>query len=362
MKARHDIADHPIAGIFPLMSGPDLAELAADIRANGLREAITLCDGKILDGRNRFRGCRIAGVSPRFVQFANGSPAAFVLSLNLRRRHLTTSQRACVAVDALPWCEAEAKSRQRLGKQKFADPGTKGQARDQAATLTDTNRQYVSDAKRLKVMCPELFDQVRRGVKTIPEAKRELCRGQVLSKLAAVETRDPGTFSGLYDVIVIDPPWPVEWIERPWLHSPKQVALPYSTMTLEGIGAIQIPASDSCHLWLWTNHRFLPDAFQIMQRWGFAYHRTFVWHKPGGFQPIGWPQGNCEFALYGRKGSPVFVETKNFPTCFGGRRTGHSAKPSEFYDMVRRVAPGRRLDMFNRRPIPGFDSWGKEAT
>lgn len=89
---------HPTANLFPLLEGPDFDALVADIKANGLRESITLLDGKILDGRNRYRACLQVGVDPTFREFdGNGSPLAFVISLNLHRRHLDESQRSMVA-------------------------------------------------------------------------------------------------------------------------------------------------------------------------------------------------------------------------------------------------------------------------
>jgi N6-adenosine-specific RNA methylase IME4 len=185
-------------------------------------------------------------------------------------------------------------------------------------------------------------------------------RQTVLEKLQATETRCPSTCSGSYDVVVVDPPWPMERIERDCRENQAK-PLDYSVMTLDEIGALSVPAARDCHLWLWTTHRFLPHAFSILARWGFKYVCTFTWHKPGGFQPYGLPQYNSEFVLYGRRGSPVFTSTREFFTCFEAARAEHSAKPQEFYDTVARVTAGRRLDMFNRRVIPGFDRWGKQA-
>src|SRR6516164_3396880 len=88
---------HPFAGITPLLEGEPFDELVADIRANGLIEPITVYEGMILDGRNRYSACEAAGVEPHFLEYDGDDPLAFVLSMNVQRRHLDESQRAMIA-------------------------------------------------------------------------------------------------------------------------------------------------------------------------------------------------------------------------------------------------------------------------
>lgn len=89
---------HPLAELFPLLEGAEFEVLAEDIRVNGLLEPIVLHpDGSILDGRNRYRACEAAGVEPHFRTFSGNDPHAFVISANIKRRHLNETQRAMIA-------------------------------------------------------------------------------------------------------------------------------------------------------------------------------------------------------------------------------------------------------------------------
>ena len=90
---------HPVADLFPLTTGAEFDALVEDIRAHGLRYAIVVHpDGSILDGRNRARACDVAGVAPIYAPWAaTESPASFVISMNLHRRHLTVKQKAFIA-------------------------------------------------------------------------------------------------------------------------------------------------------------------------------------------------------------------------------------------------------------------------
>lgn len=78
---------HPLAQRYPLLEGMAFEDLCSDIRANGLDKPITLYQGKILDGRNRYRACLEVGLPPRFEAYKGDDPEAFVETQNDYRRH-----------------------------------------------------------------------------------------------------------------------------------------------------------------------------------------------------------------------------------------------------------------------------------
>jgi len=214
-------------------------------------------------------------------------------------------------------------------------------------------------ADRDQVERTAILELIEQGVQPAG-AIREVRREQVRVRLDELATTAVDALIGVYDVIVIDPPWPTQKIERD--ERPNQTQLDYPTMSEDELRQLVVPCATDCHVWLWTTQRFLPMALHLLGIWNLRYVCTFVWHKDGGFQPFGLPQFNCEFVLYARRGSPMFLDTTAFDTCFAAPRGKHSEKPAEFYETVRRVTAGRRLDMFARRKIDGFVGWGQEVS
>jgi ParB-like chromosome segregation protein Spo0J len=92
-----DLQPHPAATIFPEMSEPDFASLKEDISEHGQRDPVIVFQNQILDGRNRYRACQELGIEAKTEEFVGDDPVAFVVSKNLKRRHLNESQRASVA-------------------------------------------------------------------------------------------------------------------------------------------------------------------------------------------------------------------------------------------------------------------------
>src|SRR5215472_16926561 len=97
---------HPLAALFPELPPDELADLSRDIKERGQLEPIILHKGLILDGRNRYMACQMAAVKPQTEEFnpkvTRRSPSEFVLSRNLRRRHLSVGQKVRSPRAALP--------------------------------------------------------------------------------------------------------------------------------------------------------------------------------------------------------------------------------------------------------------------
>jgi ParB-like chromosome segregation protein Spo0J len=159
------------------MSEEEFRALVADIKEQGQLEAIWTYRGEVIDGAHRLAACKELGIEPRVREWTGkGSLTAFVISLNVRRRQLTPSQKAMVAAEALPMFEAEAKERQKLSNPNRAilPPSEKGKARDDAAQAVGVSPRYVQDAKRLTKQAPELAEKVRAGAVTLPSAISEV--------------------------------------------------------------------------------------------------------------------------------------------------------------------------------------------
>lgn len=97
---------HPLSSAFPSLSDAEFAALTRDVEANGVRNPITTLDGEVIDGWHRYRACIELGIEPPMVELSETvDPAAFVLSLNLNRRHLSASQRAAAVALVTRWRE-----------------------------------------------------------------------------------------------------------------------------------------------------------------------------------------------------------------------------------------------------------------
>jgi len=183
-----DYAFHTAAGIFDLLEGAAFDELAADIKAHGLKLPIVLHDGLILDGRNRYRACKAAGVDPMFRQWDGaGSPSEFVWSLNNTRRHLDGNARALAAGRYQVQLEAEGKARRSANLKHSASKVPNG-------TIDSAGRSRAQAAEKFNL--PErTVDRAAKVVKDgTPELQKAVADDRIsISAAAAVADEDPDT-------------------------------------------------------------------------------------------------------------------------------------------------------------------------
>lgn len=415
---------HPLANLFPLIEGQPFDDLVADVKAKGIREPIVLFEGKILDGRNRFRAGRAAGilqpdgwtfdlefqVGPTRREFrpeAEGDPLAFVLSLNLHRRHLTESQRAMVAAKLESY---------RHGGSRRGDGATDQEAnlpvesialtRSEAAEIAKVSPRSVTSARAvLDHGAPELVAQVEQGgiavsaaadiarlpiaeqqdvirnadpaalyrvIKEKRDAKTALKKEQRDAKEAALAEKISAGNAALagmvvarkrYGVILADP----EWRFEPFSRESGMDRAPenhYPTTPTDEICArpVRELAADDAVLLLWATVPMLPDALRVMAAWGFTYKSHACWLK----DVVGtgyWFRNQHELLLVGTRGAiPAPAMGTQFRSALAYPVGEHSEKPPFAHEIAEAYWPNLpKIEMNARTAREGWDLWGAEA-
>jgi hypothetical protein len=162
---------HELANIFPMLDGEELEALRADMDANGQINKIILYQGKVLDGRNRYRICEMLGIEPETIVYPGDDPLGLVLSQNLHRRHLTTAQRTALAVEIRQLSSTFSKSDTGSTQENTAQneiSGTTGNVTGRPTQVAVAKAFGVSEsnvrrAEKLQEHAPETFQRVRRG-------------------------------------------------------------------------------------------------------------------------------------------------------------------------------------------------------
>ena len=377
---------HPAANLFPMLGEAEMAALASDIDANGLRLPIIVRGGMVLDGRNRLVACDRVGQPIRTQEYHDDDCTAYVLSVNVQRRHLTPVQRSTIGLAAEPMIAAEIpKGRP---KKSGKNSGVSGEAREIAARAVGVNPHYISDAKAISAKAPDVFQAMQAGTVSMPEAKSlaslpqekrtaalakiadapEKSRARAVVKEIALEEKAafaaelraaPVPLPGeTHRVIVIDPPWQYDSRAEDVSHRGRN---PYPDMDTAAICALPVAslAHEDCILWLWTTNAFMRDAYQCLDAWGFTAKTILTWDKE--ILGLGdWLRNVTEHCILAVRGKPI-VQLTNQTTLIREKRGKHSAKPAAFYTMVEALCPGSKLEMFARAERDGWTRWGAEA-
>jgi N6-adenosine-specific RNA methylase IME4 len=385
---------HPISNLYPLMTGDSFKALADDIRENGLQQPILLYGKKVLDGRNRFRACKVAGVLPIFeIWDERGSALELVTSLNLFRRHLNESQRSLVASAITTYKNGGDRRSNQSANSQNEEKITTAQAADLLSVsirsinvankvCRSASQALINKVKqgRLSLNAVETLTQLnlyeqdaiaKNDEDTILRISTELRKKRFIAsrknKLLEI-TSDPEDLTELgdrkkFNLLLCDPPWPGPGSDK---------RIPYPLMTIQDICDLDVQSISSANsiCFMYTTNYHLRDSFEVLKAWGFKFCSQIIWCKQdyegrfdnagvgsyfiNTFEPIiiG-VRGNVPSPEFGKRLGSIIYEQKS-PT--------HSEKPASVPDALNFMFPElSKIELFSRRNIPGFYSWGNQV-
>jgi N6-adenosine-specific RNA methylase IME4 len=358
---------HPLADVFPMIEGEDFDDLVADIKANGLVDAITLYEGAILDGRNRFRACEQLGIEPTFETY-EGDPLSFVISTNIERRHLTYGQKAMIGA--------------RLTRIKNVETGRNYRLThvEAAKRVHSQERAIRSAVKIIENGRPALIRAVDQGldlnaaveITCLPNADQDMLAilpaADIVESLERLkrDTRREAFFKSTGALAFEEGKWSVFLADPPWLDefgaSARAIENHYETMKTDQIVNLDVQsiAAEHAVLYLWALPHMLPQALDVMKAWGFSYRTHCIWSK----DRIGlgkWFRNEHELLLVGRRGAwPPPVEELRVGSVIEAPVGEHSAKPEVFIEMIERWYPDApKIELFRRgKAREGWSAWG----
>jgi N6-adenosine-specific RNA methylase IME4/ParB-like chromosome segregation protein Spo0J len=352
---------HPEASLIPSLTAAEYRALVADVEGRGIVTPLAITRARVVvDGHQRLRAAYELGLDRLPVRVvAPGDEVVYMLLAAIRRRHLTASQKAALALELASYEElrAQARVRQRQNLAQHAEVATlppRGKTREHLAEIAGVSARTAQDVISVYEGDPALFEQVKAGTLAAPLAARRVRRAKRDAALPAA----PPLPAGPFEIVYADPPWQLGNPDGPF--APENH---YPTQALEEITALTVPAAKDALLFLWAVNCLLPQAIEVMAAWGFAYVTNLAWIKPS-IGPGRWVRNRHELLLLGRKGSFQAPELEDLPdSVIEAPRRRHSQKPSCVYERIERMYPrASKVELFARgTPRAGWVFWGNEV-
>lgn len=358
----------------------EYAQLERDIlRDKGARDPLVLWGDILLDGHTRYEICRKHRLPFRTVQRKCSSRNAarfFIIRNQIGRRNLQPFARMELILKLEPMLARQAKARQRQGgrekvPQKSADPPQQRETREQLAKLAQVSRDTLAKGKKLAAKASKkVKEQLRAGVLSVNKAydavRQEEARKERMPRIDAMRANNPKLdTSRRVSIILADPPW--QYSKDPYGRDSRAVEAKYPTMPTDKICALPVSklAKGDAVLFLWGTNPKLPDAFKVIDAWGFTYVTCMVWAKDRtGMGAYALSQHELLLIAKRGKGLPLPRPKNRPPSVIQAKRRKHSAKPWVFHKLIEQMYPeyeNDRLEMFARKARRGWLAWGNQA-
>lgn len=267
---------------------------------------------------------------------------------------------------------AERKAGELLAKMGLRGGDRKSNSHDASLKLSEVGISY-SQSHRWQKLASVPEKSFESHLVAIHAAGKELTSASVV-KLVPSEAKEvlhvepvSGVVDSLDGLIADGQKFGTIYADPPWQYSNKATrsnvdGLYAGTMTVDDI--CEMPVSElalpDSHLHLWTTNAFLPEAFRVIEAWGFEYRSVFVWVKPqmgiGNYWRV-----SHEFMLLGIRGNAKRFGRRDLKSWMSIDRRQHSEKPHEVRSIVQQVSPGPFLELFGREAIDGWTVFGNQV-
>ncbi|MCZ6692151.1 MAG: MT-A70 family methyltransferase [Planctomycetota bacterium] len=412
MTSKRELKSHPLSMIFPLPSDEEIAAMGEDVWVNDLLEPITLYQGKILDGRSRQLGQdrrpKKKRHELRYENYKGKDPLGFVISKNLRRRHLSESQRAMVAARISNLRRGRPLRRTNVTRVTISQ--------DDAGRTTGVSRMSVNRAKKvLEKGIKKLQQAVERGEVPVSEAAnlaeedqrtqerimsiiekgeapnvrgaRKVLEGEAAlaeweetelpddeleaaakevqsGKLSSLEDLRTPELKGRFRCILYNPPWDLWW-KGLFRQTDDPLQRDAALRELCGIPISHLGHPDGYVVWAWFPWPMIREGevSTFLYEWGVTWATEYVWPKK---RPSKADRGSrgvaCSevlvLAVSERGTTRLHPEVKQeFLTTDAG---SSGNRPEESYQNMQRFSRDPRIELYGTHPRKGWTTWAPE--
>jgi len=361
--------------LIPALTKEEYKQLENNCIAEGIREKILIWNGFIIDGHNRYEISLKwdLEIQTETKHFQDEEAVKEWMILNqFGRRNLSNYQRSVLALQLEEVFSKKAKENQgaRTDISQISVKSKSIDTQKELSKVANVSHDTIAKVKKIQAQASEeVKAKLSTGEVSINSAYQEIKKEEkkeerikvIQEQIEQIKKGDLPELKGLFDVVSVDPPWNYEGKTDKITSFDlvgRRSANPYPEMSTDDIKKIKLPLMDNAVVLLWTTHKFLPDAFEILKEWNLDYKATLVWNK----EKMGmgaWFRMQCEFCLVAIKGKPYWDNTK-YRDIFKEQRRQHSRKPDTFYDMINKITLGRKLDYFSRESRNGWEVFGND--
>ena len=373
--------DSEFQSLIPALSAEEYGQLEENILHDGIRDALIVWDGILLDGHNRYKIAQKYDL-PYEVQEMDFDSRAdaeiWVIKNQFGRRNLSAYDRSILALRLKPIIAAQAKEKEQERKTTFQKSEKSSlpavNTTKEIAKAAGVSHDTIAKVEKIETQAtPEIKAAVKSGEMSINQAyqatRREEKKAEVQKRIEEYAEVQTGVIDiekpeKKYNIIYADPPW------RYWESGNKNQSEHYKTMTIDDICSLPVKdiVAENSVLFLWVTYPILAEAFRVVEAWGFKYSTAaFVWVKKNKaadspfFGCGAWTRANSELCLLATRGSVQRLDA-TISQIVESPIEEHSKKPDVVRELIERlVGKLPRVELFCRNPADGWDVWGNEA-